>query len=296
MKTLSEAVSRREWDALAGPGFCPLPQSWDYGAAMALLGAGLARARLEGPVPGLAQILLRRGLALCSRGPLWPAPPAPGQDRAAFRALARHCAPRLFLANAERPTQGFGLLPLVTPRHHALWDLSPPAPALRARLSGKWRNRLVKAESTAPRLFFSASPAEQAALWGAERAQRAARGYRALPQGFTAAWQAVGGQSLWVLASGPKGGAPLAGMLFLCHGSSATYQLGYASPEARAAFLHGPMLWQAALRLKDQGIRWLDLGDLSDAAPGLAHFKMGTGARVHPLGPTLWALPQIIRG
>lgn len=293
MKVLRGTFSRATWDRLAGPGFCPLPQSWDYGAAMALLGAGLARVQLAGEADGAAQVLLRRGLALCSRGPLWATPPASGQDRAALRALARAFAPRLFLANAERPVQGFGLLPLLTPRHHALWDLAPSELALRAGLSGKWRNRLVKAESARPRLFFSASPAEQAALWAAESAQRAARGYRALPQAFFAAWEVAGGQSLWVLAPGLKGDGPSAGMLFLCHGTSATYQMGYASPEARAAFLHGPMLWQAALRLKAQGIRWLDLGDLSDAAPGLAHFKIGTGARVQPLGPTLWVLPSL---
>ena len=49
---------------------------------------------------------------------------------------------------------------------------------------------------------------------------------------------------------------------------------------------------QAALALRDDGVRWLDLGTVdTDVAPGLAHFKLGTGAELRQLGATVWVLP-----
>ena len=67
--------------------------------------------------------------------------------------------------------------------------------------------------------------------------------------------------------------------------------LGWADPAARAGFAHGPMLWQAALELRARGVRWIDLGAVDAANPGLARFKLGTGAALRALGPTCWVLP-----
>ena len=39
-------------------------------------------------------------------------------------------------------------------------------------------------------------------------------------------------------------------MVFLIHGQTASYFLGWASDAGRAAFAHGPILWQAALALR----------------------------------------------
>ena len=96
------------------------------------------------------------------------------------------------------------------------------------------------------------------------------------------------GQALW---RWPARGAIAAGMLFLIHGQGASYHLGWADPAARAGFAHGPMLWQAALELRARGVRWIDLGAVDAANPGLARFKLGTGAALRALGPTCWVLP-----
>jgi lipid II:glycine glycyltransferase (peptidoglycan interpeptide bridge formation enzyme) len=44
------------------------------------------------------------------------------------------------------------------------------------------------------------------------------------------------------------------------------------------------LMWQAMLRLKAAGVRWLDLGGIAtDHGVGLARFKLGTGATVSRL-------------
>jgi lipid II:glycine glycyltransferase (peptidoglycan interpeptide bridge formation enzyme) len=114
------------------------------------------------------------------------------------------------------------------------------------------------------------------------------RGYRALPADFVAAWP---GEKL--VLEWRSGGAMQAGMLFLRHGAWASYHSGWASDEGRAAFAHGPMLMTAAAMLAERGVTTLDLGTVdAEAAPGLAHFKIGTGAVVRPLGATVWVLPR----
>jgi lipid II:glycine glycyltransferase (peptidoglycan interpeptide bridge formation enzyme) len=83
-----------------------------------------------------------------------------------------------------------------------------------------------------------------------------------------------------------------AAMAFIVHGTTATYHLGWGSPAARAIGVHGVMLTQAAESLAYEGMRWLDLGSVdSQTAPGLARFKLGTGANLRRLGSTCLVLP-----
>jgi hypothetical protein len=52
------------------------------------------------------------------------------------------------------------------------------------------------------------------------------------------------------------------------------------------------MLFQAAVALREEGVRWLDLGSVdSERALGLARFKLGTGAGLKRLGATMLVLP-----
>ena len=55
------------------------------------------------------------------------------------------------------------------------------------------------------------------------------------------------------------------------------------------AGLSRPSLYR---RLRAEGVRWLDLGSVdTEAAPGLARFKLGTGAALKRLGATCLVLP-----
>lgn len=73
----------------------------------------------------------------------------------------------------------------------------------------------------------------------------------------------------------------------LRHGRMATWQIGHVTPEGRKSCAMNLALWAAIVWLAEAGHACLDLGLLnSDDAPGLAHFKLGTGARVQGLGGT----------
>ncbi|GHC45234.1 hypothetical protein [Neogemmobacter tilapiae] len=274
MENLRECFDPAEWAALcAASPDQPMAQSWDYGQAMAVLGARVRRFVFGETI---AQVLERPGLRLVNRGPLGP------RAGPMLRRLARHWG--VTLATPEHALPGWGRMPLITPRHQAIWRLDPDADAMRGNLSAKWRNRLLRAEERGLRITHG-QVASLNELLTAEAIQRQQRGYRALPGAFAIHWP---GEKL--LLEWREGGQMQAGMLFLRHGAWASYHIGWASDRGRAVFAHGPMLWKAARILSDQGISTLDLGTVDSANPGLAHFKLGTGAELRALGPTVWAV------
>jgi len=274
-------ISALDWQArLDGVGHWGLRQTWGYGAAMQRYGATVGRAVVYDVA--MVQVVARLGLRLIQQGPVWLAPLEDAQKRHILRRLGR--AFGATLATPDASVAGHGLVPLVTPRTHALWRLD--GADLRAGLQGKWRNRLVQAEkSVRPTLLKDAS--SLAFLIEQEAIQRAAKGYRNLPGDMAQGWDAR------LVIGWRAAGSLQAGMVFLRHGTSASYHLGWANPMARAAFAHGPMLWQAALALRDIGVARLDLGDVNtESGAGLARFKLGTGAELTRMGATLLVMPR----
>ena len=249
------------------PGFLPLQQTAAYAAAVAACGAKVRW--LEGVLA-----VERARVRLISR--------VSGLGRAELRRLAHW--PGITLATPEEAVVGFGLVPLVTPMHHAVWALGPD---LRAGMARNWRGHLTQAERVGVRVRRGDGET-LAALVAAETAQRAVMRYRALPQGFTQALP-ENALRLWQWR---QAGALQAAMCFVVHGTSASYHLAWGSDAARAAGVHGLMLTRAAEALWAEGVRWLDLGSVdSERAPGLARFKLGTGASLRRLGPTMLVLP-----
>ena len=299
------AVMKIVWDGIGAEDgsvtALPLQQSRGYAAALERLGrvtrlAGI----LRGPDPvGFARIVSRRigplRFSLLLRGPVWTAPVSPAEERAALRSLARAAAP-LVVVPERAAAGGWGTVPLLTPRHVALLDLGRDADRLRAGLHGKWRNRLVRAEEAGMRVRLGpAGPAEVASLLTRDAAQQTARGYRALPARFTHSWLA-GDPAGALYAEARHRGEQIAAMLFLLHRPWASYHVGWSGPEGRRLNAHNLLLWRAALRLKAEGYGMLDLGDVNtEDAPGLARYKIGTGARVAVLGATSLMLPQLTR-
>jgi hypothetical protein len=184
---------------------------------------------------------------------------------------------------ATSVAQGWGLVPVLTDRFVALWDVAAEPAVLRAGMDAKWRGHLTQAEGQVR--VRRGGKACLAALLAQEGAQRRLRGYRALPAAFALA---LPGESLR-LWQWRHGGALQAAMCFVRHGDWATYHLSWASDVARAHAVHQVMLWQAVCALRDEGVRCVDLGDVNtDDAPGLARFKLGTGAGLVSVGKTAW--------
>jgi hypothetical protein len=298
MQIAETRMSVAEWDACLTPSGSPLQQSWTYGQAVASLGAHVRRFEIAAKGQrGFAQVVTRRigpvELSLLHRGPVWEGAVAAGLARAALRGLARTTKGVLIASPPESPG-GWGLVPLIAPRTEAILDLSPDLPSLRARLHGKWRNRLVRAE-TSGLSVSSCRPGfdDLHPLIAHEAEQRQTRRYGGPPPAFLRAWtEAAPDQALLVQATDRMG--PVAAMLFLTHGRAATYQLGWTSERGRRASAHNALLWSAVTQLHASGIATLNLGAIDTArTPGLARFKLGTGAVARALGPTCLVLPAI---
>ncbi|GIT85375.1 hypothetical protein ROBYS_03910 [Roseobacter sp. OBYS 0001] len=81
-------------------------------------------------------------------------------------------------------------------------------------------------------------------------------------------------------------------MLFLEHGPVATYHLGWTSSAGRGANAHYALLMHAADYFAERSITRLDIGTVdTENTPGLARFKIGSGAQVRALGGTWIRMP-----
>jgi len=281
---------------------CAVQQHAHYAAACRLWGrqAGLLGLRdARGGIAASAQIVRRRfpvigTCVMAARGPVWHGGSV--DRRAALDGLIRTLrsgatAAILVPATADDAPEAPGLR-IMTPLHVAEWDLRVGADARRSGLRAKWRNRLVKAEAAGLAVGIAPLPAEPGHwLLRAEAAQAKARGYRSLPPAFAAAWAAANPDSAWLFTAEARG-ETVAAILVLEHPPAASYHIGWTSVAGRAACAHHLLLWQAAAWLAERGIVRFDLGTVeTEDSPGLARFKLGTGAGARALGATWLAAP-----
>ncbi len=263
----------------------PLQQHPNFAAA--LRAVGQAPLLLEDGEPLL--ILRRRfrgGLRLAMLARATMSDPGACLDRLATAGLGR--IPVILSPDAPRPALGkLGALPLMTPATVAELDLTRPKEHRRALLHQKWRNRLKHAERGPLRITRQNLPSDLGHwLFAADRAQQERRGYCGWPAALTLAYGAEN-PGMAKLFTAYEGKSPVAAMLFLRHGGAATYHIGHTNARGRALSAHSLILWQAAAWLAAKGHKRLDLGFLDTrSAPGLARFKLGSGARARRLGGT----------
>ncbi len=274
-----------------------LQQCSTYADVMTAFGCEtvLADIHTSGALLGRARIYLRRfgpfRIAWLPRGPVWTDAATTTLRRRALSALPRAAPWRAVWAIGGESGVARHGLPVARGCDMAELDLTPCAADRRAAQHGKWRNRLKRAENagltiTARRLSLP----QDAALLAYETAQRQTRGYAALPHVFTEKWtQLAPEQTLIVVAE--ENGTPLGFMLMLLHAPIATYHIGWSGPRGRALNVHNLLLWRASQDLATRGYTRLDLGRTDTArTPGIARFKMGTGAAAKTLGPTTLCL------
>ncbi|SMC42921.1 lipid II:glycine glycyltransferase FemX [Primorskyibacter flagellatus] len=281
----------------------PLQQSLHYARALDLLGlrAESLAIRKDGAPIGWCLTQTRRlpllgDVRMVTRGPVWKNAHAD----AALDWLVRwrrdnRAGPLLLNADgmAFDALRNDGFWPLITGATVAMLALSTPD-EMRSRLTQKWRNRLVRAENgplSVRSQNFDGDPADW--LLAADKMQQRRRGYSGLPPAFTTAFARSNPRSARVFTACQKN-EPVAAVLILRHGRMATYHIGHTLPEGRKCNAHNLLMWRAMTWLAKNGHDLLDLGTVNTQdAPGIARFKLGTGANAKHLGGTWLHLPGL---
>lgn len=187
--------------------------------------------------------------------------------------------------STSAPEHAFTSRPrLATGGSTVILDLTRSEADRRAAQEGRWRNRLNAAERSGLKVKVCGSqPSDYQWLVQAESTQRQERRYIALPEGFVQAFQAASRKpSAAVLTLAAEWDRQrCAGMMFLIHGRTATYHLGWTNEAGREHSAHNLLLWEGSRLLIERGVLRLDLGGVNTVSnPGLARFKLGTGGEV----------------
>ena len=300
------AIQQSEWEQLQAPYITALQQDWAYGASFQAMGLDCHRAQVikEGKTIALAQFICRRylgvlGVALCTRGPVWLEELSALEQQKIYRELKRSCPlpkPR-WLIFSPALTEHYhpslvGLTRVMTGYSTVQIDLTKTNAQLRAACEGRWRNRLVAAERENLEIVRNTDSAlEIQWLLEEERTQRLQKNFHGLPTHFIEHYHAARADpstTLLMLHAESHQPTPhkennhrIAAMLFLLHGSTATYHLGWTNAEGRAKHAHNVLMWRAFEELRTLGIHTLDLGGINTRSlAGISRFKIGTGGQI----------------
>ena len=163
---------------------------------------------------------------------------------------------------------------------------------MRRALHGKWRNRLTRAGKSGTTVRTDAFATRRHGwLLDLDTAQQCRRRYRGYPHTLLLAYAQQNPGKALAFTAHARG--PVAGMIFLHHGDSATYLMGVTTAEGRARHAHTLLMWHAMCALQAAGVTQLDLGR-TDLTPGITRFKLGTGAAERTLPGTFLWLPSLL--
>lgn len=166
--------------------------------------------------------------------------------------------------------------------YQTIWvDLTSDTEILRANMKSNWRNKLSKAERADLTLEWDGSVANLPWLCGIYATDKALRDYGGPSPEFLRQYAAaLAAKGNLLVGRAVKEGEAIAFVLFVRHGRSATYLVGWSSQEGRENAAHHLLLWKGLCMLKEIGIKELDLGGINDdGAQGIKTFKEGLGGR-----------------
>lgn len=166
--------------------------------------------------------------------------------------------------------------------YQSMWvDLKSDADALRRALKRNWRNHLNNAERAPLRVEKDNKADHLNWLLKNYEADRRARRYPGPSVDIVKTLVACARPKNNVLMlRATLGGQPIAAILVLLHGKSATYQIGFSSDDGRKVSAHHLLLWRAMMELKGRGVEDFDLGGINpESAQGVTTFKEGMGGQ-----------------
>jgi hypothetical protein len=299
MKVTWNAIDAASWDAQHARMGAALQQDWAYGACMKTLGVHVSRGWVtrDGEPVAMAQFIVRyfagqlASMALCSLGPVWLTSVTAKEKQQIYLALKKSIPLNklriVLFTPAEERGANLGLSSwrrVMTGQSTVMLDITKSLPELRAGLDKRWRHRLGGAENSELTIHrVGTNPGQYRWLLDADMQQREKRGLLGLPlQFFDLYAQSRQQPSKNILTiRADIGRDRVAGMLFLIHGESATYQVGWTNDAGRDQHAHNLILWHGIQELQARGVRMLDLGGVNTIrSAGIARFKMSTGGNV----------------
>lgn len=268
----------------------PLEQAWAYGDAIAEVSNNeihRAVVNMNGAPTATLQTAERRlptGLRLVrlTRGPVTAytdqLPDIAKALRADYPRLSRNL---LFwmpdTIDGTAAMRPIGKRKMTTGYTTAWLDLQPEPETLRASLRSNWRNALAQAEADAPKTRDDRRQREIENFIAGYLRDRRVQKYSG-PSGMLVRRLADTFKKDTFLLQALDHGDVIAASLFLRHGASATYYLSWTTKLGRERNAGHLLLWQGMTRLRDAGVKWLDLGGMDARTPGIARFKLGVGA------------------
>lgn len=277
-----------------------LLQCYDYARAVAPLYGQRPRwglIRIGGREAGIVQMMEARFIGLhaltIDRGPLW---------FAGFGGVAHI---RIFFDELNRQfPRRFGRRRRVIPeipdsptvngllgqagfqnsgvKYTTMWlDLTKTEDELRQNLRGNWRSFLTKVERGPLEIVWDDPLAHLPWMVQTCQADQIMRGYKGpKPRIMTALGKTFAAEGQLLIGRALLDNRAVAAILILCHGCSATYQIGWSDEDGRKHGGHYRLLWSALNELKSRGITDLDLGGINDdSATGVSAFKDGMGGQ-----------------
>lgn len=180
---------------------------------------------------------------------------------------------------ARKMISQYGLTRLERDGYETYWlDLTQDEETLRANLKSNWRNKLNKPEKAGLGILWGGDKGHLSNMIGLYAADKSARGYNGPSPDFLHKYADVlARKGELYAAAATLDGDPIAFVFIASHGRSATYVAGWTTDAGRDTSAHHFLLWEAVKRLKDAGIRELDLGGINGETEGIRSFKEGMG-------------------
>jgi len=298
-------TSRKQWNKwIHQTGRSNLLQSWAYGEAKSNTSGWIVHRiviqKQNQPI-AFAQVLEKKLLPIhlfrLNRGPLFIDGLTLNLQESVIKLLTNELgawkkgrllfyAPELLLSGKSLTLMSkLGFRQFTSRRWESIWiDLSKNPDVLRKNLTGKWRNMLSYAERQEIQ-WQSYSDVKNFEWLNNQCSQMMKEHGKSIPVNLYNKLQLEmkPEQPMQVLKASSLG-KPIAGICVASHGSSATYLLGWNGDLGRNLKANQLLLWNAMMLLKEQGIRWFDLGGIDeDSVPGISHFKLGVNGERYTL-------------
>ncbi len=282
-----------------------LLQSRAYAIAQCRMNKQLCRIGkifINGEEAGCVQILEAKILkgaihaVILDRGPLWfEGYGSQEHIESFFKEFARQFPRRLgrmrriipeveYSVDALRIFQALGYKKKNNPAYETIiLDLNLEAEKLRKNMRKDWRASLRKAESHGQDLIVEWDTSCRFFPWFCENylTDRALKKYNGPSSRLLNEFvKTFGIRDNMLIGRALYKGEAVAGVLILCHGNGATYQVGWNHSKGREVRAHNLLLWNALCVLKKRDIKNFDLGGINDeSAAGVKEFKTGLAGK-----------------